>query len=275
MPFFSIIIPTYQSGSTITTCIASVLDQTFHDFEIIVQDGQSSDETIDLLSQYKDPRIRVFVEKDTGVYDAMNRAIDKVFGEWILFMGSDDRLYENDTLSVLKNTITSTHADLVYGNVLMSGDSRWIKDGEIYMGETNLRVLFEKNLCHQSILYNRRIFDNGERYNPRYTVLADFDFNLRCFARYNVFYTPLIISVFATGGISSTMLDEAFAREHWANIVGYYGYKLMSPSLVGYKRILKKTGKALLKKGKLRDGIVALTTYLYFKILKLFTKHRT
>ncbi len=274
MPLFSIIIPTYQSGSTVAACIASVLNQTLQDFEIIVQDGQSSDETIEAVKRYQDSRIRLFSEKDSGVYDAMNRAIDKLSGEWVLFLGSDDRLYANDTLRKLKDVVSSTPADLVYGNVLMSGDSRWIKDGDIYMGETNLAVLFEKNLCHQSILYHRRIFDNGERYNTRYTVLADFDFNLRCFARYDVQYTPLIISVFATGGISSTMVDEAFAHERWENIANYYGYKLLSPSLIGYERIFKRTGKRLLKRGKLREGTAALTAYLYFKFLKLVGRRR-
>ncbi|HWK99883.1 MAG TPA: glycosyltransferase family 2 protein [Parapedobacter sp.] len=268
-PFFSIIVPTYQSERTIESCLNSILTQSFGNFEVIIQDGRSTDNTCDLVRAFDDARLRLFSEKDNGVYHAMNRAIDKLSGNWVLFLGSDDRLYANETLETLKLFLESAKStDLVYGNVIVAGDSHWIKDGEIYMGETNPVILFDKNLCQQSILYNKRIFDNGERYNTKYPVLADFDLNLRCFARYRVAYTIQVVSVYYTGGLSSTSVDKAFAQDKWVNIIRYYRYKLLSPSMIAYKRALKKAAKQLVKSGSMRDRITAIAVYLYFKFAK-------
>ena len=267
-PFFSIIVPTYQSERTIESCITSILEQSFGDFEVIIQDGQSTDSTCDLVRAFGDSRLLLFSERDNGVYDAMNRAINKLLGQWVLFLGSDDRLYTNDTLAVLNTFLVSNpSADLVYGNVIMVGDSHWIKDGEIYMGKTHLALLFEKNICHQSILYNKRIFERGELYNLTYPVLADFDFNLRCFARYKVTYTTQVIAAYSTGGLSSTTSDKPFARDKWSNIIRYYRYRLLSPSFAVYKRDFKGGAKRLLRNGTVKERIVALAVYLYFKFI--------
>lgn len=267
-PLFSIVIPTYQSAHTIKPCIESVLGQTFNNFEIIVQDGQSTDETCNLVRTFGDSRICLYSEKDYGVYDAMNRAINKLLGEWVLFLGSDDKLYANDTLAKLDTFLVSNPpTDLVYGNVIMVGDSHWVKDGEIYMGETHLALLFEKNLCHQSILYNKRIFERGELYNQTYPVLADYDFNLRCFARYKVTYTTQVIAAYSTGGLSSITPDKPFARDKWINIIRYYRYRLLSPSFAVYKRDIKGGAKHLLRNGTVRERMIALAIYLYFKFV--------
>jgi len=135
------------------------------------------------------------------------------------------------------------------------------------MGETNPAILFDKNLCQQSILYNKRIFDRGERYNPKYRVLADFDLNLRCFARYQVAYTAQIVSVYNTGGLSSTAIDKAFALDKWINIIHYYRYKLLSPVMAPYKRNFKSAAKQLVKSGNLSNRIAAAAVYLYFKFV--------
>src|SRR5690606_34346456 len=112
------------------------------------------------------------------------------------------------------------------------------------------------------------IFERGERYNTKYPVLADFDLNLRCFARYRVVYTTQVVSVYYTGGLSSTTIDKAFARDKWINIIRYYHYKLLSPSMSAYKRDFKRAAKQLLKNGSMRDRITAIAVYLYFKFAK-------
>ncbi|MGK6351980.1 glycosyltransferase family 2 protein [Parapedobacter sp. DT-150] len=269
-PLFSIIIPTFQSEQTIHSCISSILDQTFGDFEIIVQDGLSSDKTASIIQAWGDDRIKLFSEKDRGVYDAMNSALDRVSGRWILFLGSDDLLFERSTLASLSNVVQKTDADLVYGNVIISGDSHWIKDGTIYRGETDLATLFVQNLSHQSILYHRRIFEDGLRFKLIYPICADFDLNLRCFAHYKTEYTPLIMAVFTTGGISTVGVDERFENEKWENIIRYYRHKLSSPAFIGYKGIFRKTGKLLIRKGEIGPGISAMMAYLYLKLVKLF-----
>lgn len=271
-PLFSIIIPTFQSEETIHSCISSVLDQTFEDFEVIVQDGHSSDRTVEIVNSFGDSRIKLVSEKDLGVYDAMNRALERVTGTWILFLGSDDVLFEHSTLESLSGILVRSGADILYGNVIMSGNSHWIEDGTIYRGKTDIATLFEQNLSHQAILYRKRIFEDGLRFKLDYPICADYDLNLRCFARYRIAYTPLIISVFATGGMSTQYVDEQFEAEKWENILHYFGSNLRKPEFLRHKGIIKKTGKELLKKGKYSAALTAFSIYLYFKALKILKR---
>lgn len=271
-PLFSIIIPTYQSEKTVGLCLESIFSQAFSNFEVIIQDGQSTDQTLQVVQRYNDPRLLVYVEDDHGVYDAMNRALGRVSGEWILFLGSDDRLFESTTLASLATIVAQASADLVYGNVIISGDSHWAKDGEIYRGETDIATLLTTNLSHQSIIYRKKIFEHGLRFNLDYPICADFDLNLRCFAGYRVLYTPLIVTVFATGGTSSQHADQRFERERWENVVKYYGRQLKNTAFIRYKGIFKQTGKALIRKGYYRTGITALSAYLYLKLAKFQNK---
>src|SRR5690606_3782425 len=84
-----------------------------------------------------------------------------------------------------------------------------------------------------------------------------------------VVYTTQVVSVYYTGGLSSTTIDKAFARDKWINIIRYYHYKLLSPSMSAYKRDFKRAAKQLLKNGSMRDRITAIAVYLYFKFAKL------
>jgi glycosyltransferase involved in cell wall biosynthesis len=177
-PFFSIIIPTYNSGSFIRECLDSITNQDFKDFEVIIQDGCSSDGTLEIIKQVQaenpDVRINLISEKDDGVYEAMNKAIRRSKGDWLYFLGSDDRLYERSTLKKIYSR--SPTADVVYGNVKM------IHSGHVYNGSFILgKVLFEGNICHQAMFYQRTVFDQVGLYNTAYKVYADYDLNIRCF----------------------------------------------------------------------------------------------
>ncbi|EUA32298.1 glycosyl transferase 2 family protein [Mycobacterium intracellulare 1956] len=108
----------------------------------------------------------------------MNRGVGMATGEWVLFLGSDDTLLESATLELVAAFIRSHEpSDLVYGDVVMRST------GARHAGAFDLdRLLFETNLCHQSIFYRRKLFDGIGPYNLRYPVWADWDFNIRCFS---------------------------------------------------------------------------------------------
>jgi len=104
-PFFSIIIPTYNSSATISVALNSIIKQSYQNFEVIIVDGLSNDNTISIISQFQDDRIKIFSEKDKGVYDAMNKGINYANGKWIYFMGSDDYFYDNTILFYISNKL--------------------------------------------------------------------------------------------------------------------------------------------------------------------------
>lgn len=180
-PMFSIIIPTLNVAAVLPACLDSIARQTCGDFELVLVDGGSTDETLDIANIFA-PNLgeRLIIHRDTdqGVYDAMNRGVDLATGTWLLFLGADDSLYEADTLARVAAFIGEHEpSDLVYGDVIMrSTNFRW-------GGAFDLdRLLFKRNICHQAIFYRRGLFGTIGPYNLRYRVLADWDFNIRCFS---------------------------------------------------------------------------------------------
>ena len=221
---FSIIIPTYNASKTLENCINSIAGQTYKSWEIIIVDGVSTDGTIELLNRIasKFSQIKFLSEKDNGIYDAMNKGIDIARGSWIIFLGADDQLDNNNILMEVNELLNDTHARLLYGNAKLMGDLAWGKDGTIYDGPFTVRKLFKKNICHQAIFYHRTVFKQIGNYNTRYFVCADWDFNLRCFAKMDVEYIDLIVSKFHGGGFSTTYLTDDFNKESVIILKSYY-----------------------------------------------------
>ncbi|MCR5039686.1 MAG: glycosyltransferase [Bacteroidales bacterium] len=219
MAKFSIIIPTFNSKLTIRRCVDSVIGQSYEDFELLLMDGASQDDTVAIVRSYNDKRIRVFSEPDKGIYDAMNKGIDKSSGNWLLFLGSDDYLYDRDVLSNVVPFLLD-ELDVVYGEV----ESHW---PELNRGEWSLEKI-DGNRCHQAIFYNRRFFGKTIRYNLRYPVLADFDLNLKWFLnrKYKHCYIPITISHFSDGGMSSQVQDVNFYKDVGLNKLKYNNHVL-------------------------------------------------
>ncbi|NDV95254.1 glycosyltransferase [Dysgonomonas sp. 521] len=220
MPTFSIIIPTYNSSKTVGNCINSILTQTYTDYEILIMDGLSTDNTLDILNSYQDIRIHVISEKDNGVYDAMNKGIEKSRGEWLYFLGSDDYLYDNAVLSDISDYIKEKDSDIVYGDAYMVGQQ--CRQAGIFT-----RKRFNvANICHQSIFYSKNIFSRLGMYNLEFPLYADWDFNIRCFATpyLKINYIDRVIVYYNDmSGISNSGLDdpsfiEIYGIRNWQKI---------------------------------------------------------
>lgn len=94
----SIITPSFNSSDYLERAIKSVLNQNYKNWEHIIIDGVSTDKTIDIVRMYPDSRIKINIEKDNGIYDAMNKGIKMAKGDWLYFLGSDDWLYDEFVL---------------------------------------------------------------------------------------------------------------------------------------------------------------------------------
>src|SRR5262245_27825300 len=105
MPKLSIIVPTFNSVNRIERCLDSIACQSFNDFEVVIQDGASSDGTVEQVRKFTESHssldIRAVSERDTGPYDAMNRGMRRARGEWIYFLGSDDELRDSGVLEAM------------------------------------------------------------------------------------------------------------------------------------------------------------------------------
>jgi glycosyltransferase involved in cell wall biosynthesis len=236
-PIISIIVPSYNAGNTISKALESIRRQTFSDFETLVIDGMSKDETNKAVEAFTrvDERFKFYSEKDDGIYDAMNKGVKRAKGTWLYFLGADDELYNNDTLLHVVKRLLSTKAKMVYGDVRLKGDSPWAKSGDIYGGSFTIEKLFRQNICHQSIFYQRDVFNEVGLFNTEYATCADWDLNHRCFAKMHPEYLNQVIANFSGGGTSSLKPSDKYVLEDClVNLKRYYNISYLNPLFKTY-----------------------------------------
>jgi glycosyltransferase involved in cell wall biosynthesis len=202
-PFFSIIIPTHNSAPVLGRAINSILCQRFTDFEVLVVDGLSTDDTTKVARSFTDARISIISEKDNGIYDAMNKGIARSTGKWMYFMGSDDQLHDPKILQHIHDVIqTNPSSKFVYGDVMTSNSGM-----QSYRNYNYLKLL-AMCICHQAIFYHRSLFDDI-LYDPRYRVCGDWDFNLKVFRRRNhPVYVNVPVAIFNITGASNNWINH-------------------------------------------------------------------
>jgi glycosyltransferase involved in cell wall biosynthesis len=270
MPMLSIVIATFNSSKTIGRCLGSIGNQTLSDFEIVVQDGFSTDNTLDIVRDFQQTKSRIEVQteraKDRGAYDALNRAISRARGTWLYFLGSDDELNDEN---VLKEAMSPEHVndnEVLYGNVRLVGDC-WAAHDSIYDGPFDLAKLLRKNICHQAIFYRADLVRRVGGFNLDYPMLADWDFNLRCWALTEFKFIDLIIAKFYAGGISTRkQSEERFQRDIGVQVVRDFGFSLLNPA-VNDPTFVGRPGVIEMQKAKGR--LYALSGMALRAILKL------
>lgn len=193
---FSIITVSYNAEETIKDTINSVLSQTFEDFEIVVKDGLSTDNTISMIP--KDRRILLISQKDNGIYDAMNQAIEASQGEYLIFMNCGDTFDSSDVLLNVDKFISENPGiDIIYGNYVVNGDVR------IQPKILTDFYLFRTPLCHQSMIIKKELFDEIGFYDLRYRILADYNFTQKAWWNGKKFeYIDLVVCKYLGGGVS-------------------------------------------------------------------------
>lgn len=204
----SVIIPTKNSAVTLGRCLDSIINQSFSDWEVLLMDAVSSDDTLKIGESYHDSRIHIYSEPDKGIYDAMNKGILKSGGEWLYFLGSDDYLIDEQVLYSFFSDSDYSEYDVVYGDV----ESEFLDDN--YYGEWNYQKIL-MNRCHQAVFYKSDLFGKMGLYNLRYPILADFDFNLKWFFNDSVKkrYVDRKIARFSENGVSSRSVDPYMERD--------------------------------------------------------------
>lgn len=224
-PRFSVIVPCFNSGQHVSTVLDSILSQTFQNLEVIIADGLSTDYTLQIAADYaeRDPRVKIISQADSGVYDAMNNGLARATGDWVIFMGSDDAFAKDTVLQEVADFADiNPDAGMIYGSVRVVGDVKWAKDGTIYDGAFSIEKIQSKNICHQAIFYRRSDHIEIGEYNLKYKLCADWDMNLRFWARKPCKFIDLIIANFNAGGASTAGTDPEFGKDFVANKKKYF-----------------------------------------------------
>lgn len=115
-PLVSIIVPSFNQGRFIRETIDSILSQDYRPIEVLVMDGGSTDETVDVLKSYDAPELQWVSERDRGVVDAVNKGLSRAKGEILAIQSSDD-LYVPGAIGAAVGALTAGSAGLVYGDI--------------------------------------------------------------------------------------------------------------------------------------------------------------
>lgn len=200
---FSIITVCLNSGNKLVDTLASVLEQSFHDFEVIIKDGGSTDTSLELIP--KDSRIRIYKEPDSGVYDAMNQAVRHTTGKYIIFMNCGDYFFDKDVLLKVEDVILSQKEpiDIYYGDVFVRSRKAVIKAPE----KLDDYCLMTKTICHQSIFWRKQLADACQYNCIEYKIAADMELYIRAIKKFHAktYYLKLIVADYEGQGISDSI----------------------------------------------------------------------
>ena len=208
----SLITVTYNSSNTLKTTLDSILNQSHTDYEYIVIDGASKDNTVALIKEYE-PRfknkIKWISEPDKGLYDAMNKGIRMATGEIIGILNSDDFFTSNDILKQVSEAFEQNrNVDAVYGDIHFVNPDNLQKSVRYYSSKIFKRSLMRLGFmpAHPSFYMRKVCFEKYGNYKTDYKIAADFEYLLRVIFKHKIRtqYIPIDMVTMRTGGASTS-----------------------------------------------------------------------
>ena len=226
---FSIITVCLNAGNDLLETVESTLKQSYSEFEIIVKDGFSKDESICKLPQ--DKRIHLVQKRDTGIYDAMNQGIEVAQGDYMIFMNAGDKFYDSEVLKRIADGIEVAQGDYMifmnagdkfYDSEVLKRIADGIEEtsGDLYYGRCYNQILdvvdpapkkltkyfcYRSMICHQATIYKTNMLKK-RGYDVSYTVSADRERMLYAVIKEKArcVYLPVVVVAFQGGGFCTT-----------------------------------------------------------------------
>jgi glycosyltransferase involved in cell wall biosynthesis len=220
---FSIITICHNSGNSVKTAIESVLSQDYPDIEYIIIDGNSTDETVEVVKSYGD-KIDTFVsEPDKGIYDALNKGLRHACGEVVGFVHADDLLADETVISELAKVFKQKNADSVYGDlvyVARNNPGRIIRYWQSGAYSPS-RLRYGWMPPHPALYVKRHIYENtklpnGEYFDTSLSIAADYDFMTRILGKFGVspIYLPKVLVKMRSGGKSNRCIGNILQKSY-------------------------------------------------------------
>ncbi len=206
-PLISIITVVYNGEKYLEETIQSVINQTYDNVEYIIIDGGSTDGTLDIIKKYEEKIDYWLSEKDSGIYDAMNKGVTLCSGDIIGIVNADDFIYR-DTLQNVAKFFSDTDAMFTFGQLDLADEDGKVFDTAKSIGIDNIKYKLFRHMpfLHPTMFVKKEVYEKLGLYNTRYKLSADYDFTLRL-VKNNIQFVKLDFStgVFRLGGQSGGM----------------------------------------------------------------------
>lgn len=227
----SVITVCLNSGEKLSATLDSILGQGCQDVEVILKDGGSTDGSVERWKQENAfrpgaERVRIIVEEDRGIYDAMNQAVAHAAGDFLLFLNCGDLLADG---SVLERTLAALEEEEQAGTdmdrLVLYGDTKGEKNDVTIASPPEITgfACYRNIPCHQSCFYSAALC-RDKPYDLRYRIRADYDHFLWCFyrAKAKTRHMGFPVAVYEGGGFSEKRENKALDRQEHREITGKY-----------------------------------------------------
>lgn len=259
MPKLSIITVNYNNYHGLKKTIKSVVEQTWQEFEFLIIDGGSTDESVSYIKS-ESGRIDYWVsEPDTGVYNAMNKGIKKAKGEYLLFLNSGDHFYDKHVLKRNRSVLDLT--DIIYFNLnVVEGQKQFIKK---YPNELSFAFFVKDTLPHPATFIKREAFFKTSFYDDHLKISADWKFFINGICKHQLTYKKVedTLSTFYIGGMSSDPANSKIKSIEREDLLTkqYPAYLYDLEDVLEYQSIINN----------LRNSRI-ISTLIKFKVLNKF-----
>jgi len=237
-PLISIITVVFNSQQFLESTILSIAMQESTNFEYIIIDGGSTDGTLEIIKKYPEVVDRWISEPDRGLYDAMNKGLKMAQGEYVWFINSGDKIYEDNTISLIESMVNqSVKPDVIYGETLIiDTEGREIGMRRLSVPDTLTwkKLIDGLVVCHQSIIVKRSI---APFYNTKFKISADYDWVLTALRNAKVIENSrLILSRYLDNGLSKNNIPRALReRFHVMRKNFGFGKTMGNHILIGFR----------------------------------------
>ena len=206
----SIITINYNDTVGLKKTLDSVAAQTYQNFEHIIVDGGSKDGSVDVIREYEKllssnlspltSNLKWISEKDTGIYNAMNKGIKMATGEYLLFLNSGDCLVDDEVVSFFVSS--ANHEDIISGGTLLGYEEQHQK---FPPKQLTFELFVHDSLMHAATFIKRELFEKYGLYNENHRIVSDWEFFVKVLINNNCSYARIerLVSLFDTTGISN------------------------------------------------------------------------
>lgn len=212
----SIVTAVYNRADTVADAVQSLRSQDWSDWEHVVQDGGSTDGTLDVLAGHADHRTRLVTGRDSGLYDAINRGLARTTGEVVGLLHSDDLYAAPDILSSVAAAFEDPGVDAVYGDLLYVSRTDTSRVIRTWRSQGFRPALLRRGWMppHPTLFLRRRVLDRLGAFDTSYRIAADYDAVLRYFGQpgFRAVHLPKTFVHMRVGGESNRSLERILRK---------------------------------------------------------------
>lgn len=203
----SVITACFNNEATIGSTLESVAIQSYQNYEHLIIDGESTDQTLKLIRDFENPRIVCKSEPDEGIYDALNKGIQHSKGDIIGFLHADDIFEDSSILKKIAESFTDPQVYAVYGDLVYVQKDSISKVVRYWRSGTYSRSNLGRGwmIPHPTLYIRRNFYEEYGGFNKKYSISADYDLILRLLLNksFTVIYIPQVMVRMRLGGISN------------------------------------------------------------------------